>query len=84
MNWLKKLILIKQIEKLLKELLMNDRWTSRKFWLVVGVLVASYVLVFKGMLPVDKWMEWAKWVITGYLAVNLGESVAQKFSPNGK
>ena len=81
MNWLKKLILIKQIEKLLKELLMDEsRWTSRKFWLVVGVLAASYVLVWKGPLSVDKWLEWAKWILMTYLVVN----GAEKFSPNGK
>jgi len=84
MNWLKKLILISRLEKLLKELLMNDRWTSRKFFLVIGVLAATYALVWKAIVPWDKFLEFAKWVLTAYLAVNLGESVAQKFSPNGK
>ena len=84
-NWIKKIILIKQIEKLLKELLMDEsRWTSRKFFLVVGVLITTYALVWKGMVPWQSYLEFAKWVLTAYLAVNLGESVAQKFSPNGK
>ena len=68
---IKRVILISRLEKLLKELLMNGKLTSRKFWLVVGVLIASYVLVWQGTLPVDKFMEWAKWILTAYLGANV-------------
>jgi hypothetical protein len=50
-GWIRQAILISRLEKLLKELLMNDRWTSRKFFLVVGVLITTYALVWKGMVP---------------------------------
>lgn len=78
-GWIKKLILVSKLEKLLKELLMG-RLTSRKFWLVVGVLAAAYALVWKGILDVGPWMEWAKWVLTAYLGANVAESVAEKIT----
>ena len=77
LKWIKRLIIANQISKLLRGLLVNGKLTSRKFWLVIGILIASYVLVWKGMLPVDKFLEWAKWVLIAYMGAN----VVTKFSP---
>lgn len=78
-GWIKKLILVSKLEKLLKELLMG-RLTSRKFWLVIGILAASYALVWQGTLEVVAWMEWAKWVLIAYLGANVSESVVEKIT----
>ena len=78
-NKIKQLILANEIKKLLKELLMNvdERFTSRKFWLVVGVLVTSYALTWKELLPVTAYLEWVKWVLIAYLGANTLEKFTQ-------
>lgn len=70
-KWIKRIILISRLEKLLKELLMNGKITSRKFWLIVGIILAVYTLVWKGLCPIDKFLSMVEILAGGYLGANI-------------
>jgi len=54
---------------------MKSKLTSRKFWLVVGIVViATGLLVFK-QISSDQWMTLIIAIISGYLVVNSAQNV---------
>lgn len=57
---------------------MNNKFTSRKFFLVVGTQLLLFVCLWAGTLPADVFQSITMVLITGYIAGNVSQRVLTK------
>lgn len=57
---------------------MNNKFTSRKFFLVVGTQLLLFICLWTGTLPSDVFQSITMVLISGYLASNVVQKATTK------
>ena len=52
---------------------MNEPWTSRKFWTMIGWQLAFTGLMYLGKLPVSVYEDFTYLLLGGYFVANVAE-----------
>lgn len=57
---------------------MNERFTSRKLWLFLGLATAATVALFTHVADFAQWADFQQFLFLTYAGANVGQKVIEK------